>query len=221
MSVIRLENVSYTYRGAEAPAVNNASCEFETGQMYAVIGPSGSGKSTLLSMLAGLDLPTEGDVYFGEERLRDMDLDRYRREDIAMIFQAFHLFPLMTVEENVCYPMELCGMHPKEAKERARPLLEGVGIQKEKHGRFPSNLSGGEQQRVAIARALSSGAKVILADEPTGNLDAGNTVNVIRLLGQLAHEQGCCVIVVTHDPEVAELADRVYRVKDGVLTPER
>ena len=221
MSAIRLENVSYTYRGAEAPAVNNASCEFETGQMYAVIGPSGSGKSTLLSMLAGLDLPTAGDVYFGEDRLRDMDLDRYRREDIAMIFQAFHLFPLMTVEENVCYPMELCGMHPREAKERAKPLLEGVGIQKEKHGRFPSNLSGGEQQRVAIARALSSGAKVILADEPTGNLDAGNTVNVIRLLGQLAHEQGCCVIVVTHDPEVAELADRVYRVKDGVLTPER
>ena len=218
MSVIRLENVSYAYRGAEAPAVKEVSCEFETGQMYAIIGPSGSGKSTLLSMLAGLDLPTEGDVWFGEERLRDMDLDKYRREDIAMIFQAFHLFPLMTVLENVCYPMELCGMHPREAKERAKPLLEGVGIQKEKHGRFPSNLSGGEQQRVAIARALSSGAKVILADEPTGNLDAGNTVNVIRLLGQLAREKSCCVIVVTHDPEVAELADKVYRVRDGVLT---
>ena len=109
-------------------------------------------------------------------------------------------------------------MHPREAKERAKPLLEGVGIQKEKHGRFPSNLSGGEQQRVAIARALSSGAKVILADEPTGNLDAGNTVNVIRILGQLAHDKSYCVIVVTHDPEVAELADRVYRVRDGVLT---
>ena len=221
MSVIRLDNVSYTYRGAETPAVKGASCEFDTGRLYAVIGPSGSGKSTLLSMLAGLDLPTEGEVYFREEKLRDMDLDKYRREDIAMIFQAFHLFPLMTVEENVCYPMELCGMHPREAKERAKPLLEGVGIQKEKHNRFPSNLSGGEQQRVAIARALSSGAKVILADEPTGNLDAGNTVNVIRLLGQLAHEKGCCVIVVTHDPEVADLADTVYRVKDGVLTLER
>ena len=203
MSVIRLDNVFYTYRGAEAPAVKGASCEFEAGQLYAIIGPSGSGKSTLLSMLAGLDLPTKGDVWFGEERLRDMDLDKYRREDIAMIFQAFHLFPLMTVEENVCYPMELCGMHPREAKERARPLLEGVGIQKEN------------------ARALSSGAQVILADEPTGNLDAGNTVNVIRLLGQLAHEKGCCVIVVTHDPEVADLADRVFRVKDGVLTQER
>ncbi|MBR5702184.1 MAG: ABC transporter ATP-binding protein, partial [Oscillospiraceae bacterium] len=200
MSVILLENVSYTYRGAAAPAVNNVSCEFDTGQMYAIIGPSGSGKSTLLSMLAGLDLPTEGDVWFGEERLREMDLDRYRREDISMIFQAFHLFPLMTVLENVCYPMELCGMHPKEAKERARPLLESVGIQQEKHGRFPANLSGGEQQRVAIARSLASGAKTLLADEPTGNLDAANTVNVIRILGQLAHEQGYCVIVVTHDP---------------------
>ena len=219
MSVIHLENVSYTYRGAEDPAVNNVSCAFEAGRLYAIIGPSGSGKSTLLSMLAGLDLPTAGEVWFGEEKLRDMDLDRYRREDVSMIFQAFHLFPLMTVLENVCYPMELCGIHPREAKERAKPLLESVGIQAEKHGRFPANLSGGEQQRVAIARALSSGAKVILADEPTGNLDGANTVNVIRILGQLAHEQGYCVIVVTHDPEVAELADKVYRVKDGVLTP--
>ena len=221
MSIIRLENGTYTYRGAEAPAVRGADCAFETGRMYAIIGPSGSGKSTLLSMLAGLDLPTEGDVYFGEEKLRDMDLDRYRREDIAMIFQAFHLFPLMTVEENVCYPMELCGMHPREAKERARPLLEGVGIRKEKHGRFPANLSGGEQQRVAIARSLASGARTLLADEPTGNLDGATTVNVIRILGQLAHDHGYCVIVVTHDPEVAELADRVYRVKDGVLSLER
>ena len=109
-------------------------------------------------------------------------------------------------------------MHPREAKERARPLLESVGIHQEKHGRFPANLSGGEQQRVAIARSLASGAKTLLADEPTGNLDGANTVNVIRILGQLAHEQGYCVIVVTHDPEVAELADQVYRVKDGVLT---
>ena len=221
MNALTLENVSYTYPRGTSPVVKHASYEFEAGKLYAVVGPSGSGKSTLLSMLAGLDVPGEGDVTLGEDNLKSLDLDKYRREDIAMIFQAFHLFPLMTVEENVCYPMELCGMHPREAKERARPLLEGVGIQKEKHGRFPSNLSGGEQQRVAIARALSSGAKVILADEPTGNLDAGNTVNVIRLLGQLAHEKDCCVIVGTHDPEVAELADRVYRVRDGILTLER
>ena len=124
----------------------------------------------------------------------------------------------MTVIENVCYPMELCGVHPREAKERAKPLLESVGIGAEKHNRFPANLSGGEQQRVAIARSLASGAQTILADEPTGNLDAANTVNVIEILRQLAHEKGYCVIVVTHDTEVSDLADEVYRVKDGVLT---
>ena len=221
MSTIRLENVSYTYRGAAAKAVNEVICAFEAGRLYAIVGPSGSGKSTLLSLLAGLDLPTEGEGFFGDESLKDMDLDRYRREDISMIFQAFHLFPLMTVLENVCYPMELCGVHPREAKERAKPLLESVGIGPEKHGRFPANLSGGEQQRVAIARSLASGARTILADEPTGNLDAANTVNVIEILRALAHEKGYCVIVVTHDTEVSDLADEVYRVKDGVLTKQR
>ena len=218
MSTISLQNVSYTYRGASTPAVNDVSCAFEAGRLYAIVGPSGSGKSTLLSLLAGLDLPTQGEVFFGEKSLKDVDLDRYRREDISMIFQAFHLFPLMTVIENVCYPMELCGVHPHEAKERAKPLLESVGIGAEKHNRFPANLSGGEQQRVAIARSLASGAQTILADEPTGNLDAANTVNVIEILRQLAHEKGYCVIVVTHDTEVSDLADEVYRVKDGVLT---
>ncbi len=217
MPNIELKNVSYTYRGAEKPAVNKVSCEFEEGRFYAIVGPSGSGKSTLLSMLAGLDLPTEGQVLFKGRDLALMDLDRYRREDIAMIFQAFHLFPLMTVIENVCYPMELCGIHPKKARERAKPLLESVGIGEEKHNRFPANLSGGEQQRVAIARALASGAKTILADEPTGNLDAANTENVIEILRALAHEKGYCVIVVTHDMEVSEMADEVNRVRDGVL----
>ena len=218
MANIELKNVSYTYRGAEKPAVNNVSCEFEEGRFYAIIGPSGSGKSTLLSMLAGLDLPTAGEVLFCGRSLGGMDLDRYRREDISMIFQAFHLFPLMTVTENVCYPMELCGIHPKKARERATPLLESVGISAEKHNRFPANLSGGEQQRVAIARALAGGAKTLLADEPTGNLDAANTENVIEILRALAHEKGYCVIVVTHDQEVSDLADEVYRVRDGVLT---
>ncbi len=218
MSAISMQNVSYAYRGAAAEAIKEVSCVFEPGLLYALVGPSGSGKSTLLSLLAGLDLPTRGEIYFGEQNLRDMDLDAYRRESISMIFQAFHLFPLMTVIENVCYPMELCGLHPKEAKERARPLLESVGIGAEKFSRFPANLSGGEQQRVAIARSLASGAKTILADEPTGNLDAANTVNVIEILRQLAHEKGCCVIVVTHDTEVSALADIVYRVKDGALT---
>ena len=216
-----LENVSYVYRGAETPAVKQASCAFENGRLYAIIGPSGSGKSTMLSMLAGLDLPTSGRVLFRGESLADMDLDRYRRESVSMIFQAFHLFPMMTVLENVCYPMELCGMPAGKARERARPLLESVGIGRDKHGRFPSHLSGGEQQRVAIARALATGAKTVLADEPTGNLDGANTVNVIEILRALAHEKDYCVIVVTHDPEVSDMADVTYRMKDGVLQREK
>ena len=218
MSVIRLENVSYTYRGAAAPTVNNVSCKFEAGQMYAIIGPSGSGKSTLLSMLAGLDVPGEGDVTLGEDNLKSLDLDKYRREGVSIIFQAFCLLPLLTVRENVCLPMEMQGIPENQAKVKAAEALVKVGIEESKHRRFPSALSGGEQQRVAIARSLCSGAPVLLADEPTGNLDGENTRIVMDILRRLAHEEGRCVIVVTHDPEVADTADLVLRMKDGVLT---
>ena len=217
MPTLTLENVSYTYRNAQNAAVSEASCIFEAGSVYAIVGPSGSGKSTLLSVLAGLDLPTEGEVAFDGGSLTGLDLDRYRRECISMIFQAFHLFPLLTAMENVCFPMELCGVTPKEAKPRAAVLLESVGITKEQMDRFPSKLSGGEQQRVAIARSLASGARIILADEPTGNLDAANTQNIIELLCDLAHDKGYCVIIVTHDLEVAEMADVALRMKDGEL----
>ena len=149
--------------------------------------------------------------------LDHVTLDRYRRESISMIFQAFHLFPLLTVMENVCFPMELCGVLPKDAKPRAQALLEGVGITKEQMQRFPSKLSGGERQRVAIARSLASNAKIILGDEPTGNLDGANTQNIIEILFSLAHEKGYCVIIVTHDLEVAEVADVAFRMRDGEL----
>lgn len=128
MPSLTLSNVTYKYRNAETPAVFQVSCRFDPGVLYAIIGPSGSGKSTLLSMMAGLDMPTEGDIFFDGKNLREMDLDRYRRESIAMIFQAFQLLPLLTVIENVCYPMELCGVSPKEARKRAKVLLESVGI---------------------------------------------------------------------------------------------
>ncbi len=217
MATLTMENVKYRYRGAEGYAVKEATCAFVPGQLYAVIGPSGSGKSTMLSMLAGLDLPTEGEVRFDGENLNDMDLDRYRREDISMIFQAFQLFPLLTVMENVCYPMELIGLDKKEARERATQFLFRVGITREQFRRFPANLSGGEQQRVAIARSLASGARIILADEPTGNLDGANTERILEILMSLAHDDGYCVIVVTHDMEVAGKADVVYRMRDGFL----
>ncbi len=217
MPILNLENISYRYKNAQGTAVSGITYAFEEGKVYAIVGPSGSGKSTLLSLLAGLDSPTEGGVFFQGESLAGLDLDRYRRESVSMIFQAFHLFPLLTVMENVCFPMELRKVAPKDAKPYAASLLEGVGITKEQMGRFPSKLSGGEQQRVAIARSLASGARVILGDEPTGNLDGANTQNIIDILGSLAHEKGYCVIIVTHDIEVAEAADVALRMKDGEM----
>jgi putative ABC transport system ATP-binding protein len=215
MPTMTLKNVTYRYKKALNPAVSEASGIFEAGVLYAIVGPSGSGKSTLLSMLAGLDLPIEGEIDFDGDDLAGFDLDRYRRESIAIVFQAFHLFPLLTVMENVCYPMELCGVMPKDAKRRAAELLERVGITKEQTKRFPSKLSGGEQQRVAIARSLASGARIILADEPTGNLDKTNTDNIIDILQMLAHNENYCVIIVTHDLEIAEKADVVFKMQDG------
>ncbi len=217
MPILTLENVTYTYKNAGKAAVSEISCAFEEGKVYAIAGPSGSGKSTLLSLLAGLDLPAEGTVSFDGNSLAGLDLDRYRRENVSMIFQAFHLFPLLTLKENVSFPMELCGIYPKEARARAEILLEGVGITKEQMERYPSKISGGERQRVAIARSLASNAKVILGDEPTGNLDGANTQNIIEILCSLAHDKGYCVIIVTHDMEVAEAADVVLRMRDGEL----
>jgi putative ABC transport system ATP-binding protein len=217
MANLTLNNVTYQYKNTQRPAVSEVSCVFEERKVYTIIGPSGSGKSTLLSLLAGLDLPTDGEVGFDGENLAELNLDRYRREGISMIFQAFHLFPMLTVLENVCFPMELRGVSPKEAKPRAEELLEGVGISKEQMGRFPSKLSGGEQQRVAIARSLASSAKIMLADEPTGNLDSANTQNIMEILCSLAHDRGYCVIIVTHDLEVAEMADVQLRMRDGKL----
>lgn len=221
MSTLTLTNVTYRYRGAVKPAVSDVNCSFEPGRLYAIVGPSGSGKSTLLSMMAGLDLPTEGTIAFNGESLANLDLDRYRRESIAMIFQMFHLFPLLTVLENVCYPMELCGVKPADAKPHAERLLKSVGITEEQMKRFPSRLSGGEQQRVAIARSLATGAKLLLGDEPTGNLDVANTNNIMEILKALAHQEDYCVVIVTHDLDVAEAADVVYRMKDGVLTLQK
>ena len=215
---LTVENVSYSYRNSDAKVVKNVSSEFEPGRIYAIMGPSGSGKSTFLSMLAGLDVPTQGDILYGDKSLKEMDLDRYRRENVSMIFQAFQLFPLLTVLENVCYPMELTGMDTKSAKPKAEAFLMRVGITQDKHKRFPSNLSGGEQQRVAIARSLASGARILLADEPTGNLDLENSKNIMEILSMLAHDDNYCVIVVTHDVDVSAKADVIYKMTDGIIS---
>lgn len=221
MGTLEIKNISYTYKGGIKPVINDVSCDFEKGKLYAVIGPSGSGKSTLLSLMAGLDKPSSGTIDLEGKNIFDMDLDAYRRQSIAMIFQNFQLLPLLTVLENVCYVMEINGVKFKDAKGKAAELLLSVGIEEEKHKRYPSNLSGGEQQRVAIARALASGAGIILADEPTGNLDVTNTENIMGILEGLAHEKQYCVIVVTHDLEIADRADKVYQMRDGVLIEKK
>ncbi|MCL2397723.1 MAG: ABC transporter ATP-binding protein [Defluviitaleaceae bacterium] len=216
--MLKIENVNYRYKNSDRDVLKNVCANFEGGKIHAVVGPSGSGKTTLLSIMAGLDRPSTGSVAIDDDELAAMDLDQYRRERIAMIFQAFQLFPLLTAIENVCIPMQMNGLSKKEARERAKDFLESVGIDETKHKRYPANLSGGEQQRVAIARSLSSGAKVILADEPTGNLDVANGDAVIAILRKLAHQDGYCVIIVTHNMEIADESDVVYRMSDGVLT---
>ncbi len=211
MAELKLSEVCYQYKNSKQKVLKGISCDFQGGKLCAIVGPSGSGKTTLLSILAGK-------VYINGDDLTTLDLDAYRRERVAMIFQSFQLFPLLTILENVSYPMENNGIPKKEARERAGKLLLMLGITEEKHKRFPSKLSGGEQQRVAIARALATGAKVLLADEPTGNLDRENTLHILDILKKFAHEEGYCVIVVTHDQEVASISDRVWRMQDGILT---
>ena len=218
MAELTLQRVSYRYPRAARDALQGVECRFRAGEVAAVVGPSGSGKTTLLSIMAGLDRPSGGEVLVDGKKLSEMDLDAYRRQYVSVIFQAFHLFPLLTVLENVCFPLELLGAGEKDAREQARRNLELVGIAEEKRRRYPSQLSGGEQQRVAIARALSSGAKILLADEPTGNLDGENSRNIVDILTRLAHEGGYCVVIVTHDPAIAEAADAVYTVADGELS---
>lgn len=218
MAELTLHRVSYRYPRAARDALQGVECRFRAGEVAAVVGPSGSGKTTLLSIMAGLDRPSGGEVLVDDQKLSEMDLDAYRRQYVSVIFQAFHLFPLLTVLENVCFPLELLGAGEKDAREQARRNLELVGIAEEKHRRYPSQLSGGEQQRVAIARALSSGAGILLADEPTGNLDGENSRNIVDILTRLAHEGGYCVVIVTHDPAIAEAADAVYTVADGELS---
>lgn len=214
---ISLKNVSYSYKGKfqTVKAVDNVTYDFESGKCYAIIGKSGSGKTTLLSLMAGLDLPTEGEVLIEDKSTKNWDRNQLRRDTVSVIYQNYNLFPLLTVQENILYPLELKRIPRKEALRRSREVQERVELPAGYDKRLPSQLSGGEQQRVAIARTLAQGAKIILADEPTGNLDSTNTHNIVQILRSLAHDNGCTVIIVTHDPAVAEQADTVLQMKDG------
>ena len=219
MTTLTATNVSYEYRNAfqTVKAVNGVSCDFMQGKVYAIVGASGSGKTTFLSLLAGLDIPTSGSITLGDKTTADMDRDTYRLEHVSVIYQNFNLFYHLTVLENATYPLYVRKTPRKEADALAKEKLLQVGLKEDQFKRLPNMLSGGEQQRVAIARALASGSEIILADEPTGNLDSGNSRNIVEILQKLAHEENRCVIIVTHDPEVAAAADVVLRMQDGVL----
>ena len=219
MSVLAVSDVKYAYqsRYRVVNVLNDVSCSFEMGKFYAIVGKSGSGKTTLLSLLAGLDLPVSGDIFYEGSSLTELNRDQYRRQEVSVIYQAFHLFPLLNALENVMYPMELNHKKGKEAAQTAKELLRRVGLPESIEKQLPARMSGGEQQRVAIARALASQAKVILADEPTGNLDSENGQNIVEILLALAHEEGKCVIIITHDEEIAGKADVVYTMRDGRL----
>ena len=214
---ISLKNVSYSYKGKfqTVRAVDNVSYDFEPGKCYAIIGKSGSGKTTLMSLMAGLDLPTEGEILVDGKSTKEWNRNRMRRDAVSVIYQNYNLFPLLTVQENIRYPLDLRRIPRKEAIRISREMRDRVELSAKYDKRLPSHLSGGEQQRVAIARTLAQGCKIILADEPTGNLDSTNTRNIVEILKSLAHDDGCTVIIVTHDPAVAEQADAVLQMKDG------
>ena len=219
MSILTANEVVYEYRNAyqTVRAVNGVSCEFEQGLVYAIVGSSGSGKTTFLSLLAGLDVPTSGTIALDGQSTAELDRDEYRLNHVSVIYQNFNLFQHLTVLENAAYPLYVRKVGGKEADAVAREKLLQVGLKEVQLGRLPNMLSGGEQQRVAIARALASGSEIILADEPTGNLDSTNSRNIVEILHRLAHENDRCVIIVTHDPAVAEAADVVLNMKDGKL----
>lgn len=206
MPTLELKNVSYAYEKGKA-VLQNVNAELENGKMYAILGPSGSGKTTLLSLLGGLDVPTQGSVLFGGKDITTKGLEHHRRNHISLIFQSYNLIDYMTPVENVRLT----------AKLDAAPILERLGLTRDETQRNVLKLSGGQQQRVAIARALASDAPVILADEPTGNLDADTAEEITAILKESAHAFGKCVVVVTHSGEVAKQADVVLEIKRGHL----
>ena len=197
MSVLSVQSVSYSYKTKyqTVQAVKDVSCDLSAGTLYALVGKSGSGKTTLLSLLAGLDTPQSGDIMVNGQSLREIDVDIYRRKQASVIYQSYN--------------------SDADAKKEAQIALEKVGLGESYWKRLPAMLSGGEQQRVAIARTLAVHAQIVLADEPTGNLDTENSSQIIQLLSKLAHEETCCVVVVTHDLEVAKAADVVFRMDSG------
>lgn len=206
MVVLEAKELFYAYKNGK-PVLSNVNTIFEAGRMYAILGPSGSGKTTLLSLIGGLDVPQKGEILFDKENILQKGLEYHRRNHISLIFQSYNLIDYMTPIENVALT----------AKKGILPLLKRLGLTEEEAKRNVMKLSGGQQQRVAIARALASDTPVILADEPTGNLDEDTAGDIADILKESAHELNKCVIVVTHSNELAAQADVILKLKRGSL----
>jgi len=218
--IIELENVCRYYKIGHSvvKAAQNVDLKIKRGDFVAIVGPSGSGKSTLMNLVGALDLATKGNIFLDDENiehLEESELAQIRGERIGFIFQTFNLIPTLTALENVTLPMFFQNVPRVEREERARKLLAQLGL-KERANHLPSELSGGEMQRVAIARALANDPEVVLADEPTGNLDTKTGAKVLDILKEL-NKQGKTIIVVTHDIEMAKKANRIIRLKDGKI----
>lgn len=212
MSILKLDRVEYSYDNGKTMVLNDINYEFEKGKVYAVVGKSGSGKTTLLSLLSGLTVPTKGKILFDNKDITKLDRYQYRSRFVGVIFQSFNLLPHLTALENVVLSIDVSGKKVENKKEHALSLLHKVELTDEIANRRILKLSGGEQQRVAIARALSFNPDIILADEPTGNLDLGTQEEVINIFKRLATEENKCVIIVTHSPEVANSVDEIYQL---------
>lgn len=213
MSVFKIENLCYSYDNGKKMVLDNVNYEFEKGKTYAIVGKSGTGKTTLLSLMSGLDVPKSGKILYNGTDISKINENKYRSNHIGVIFQSLNLLPHLTALENVELSMDISDIKIKNKKEHALKMLAKVGIDKDMAGRRVLRLSGGEQQRVAIARALSYQPDVILADEPTGNLDGVNENQVVNIFKDLAQNDNKCVIIVTHSPNVSNSVDVVYNLE--------
>lgn len=219
MSILSLRDVNYTYEGAKKPVLQEVAAEFDPGSLYAIMGRSGAGKSTLLSVISGLDLPTGGVISYNGSDLKQINRDDYRSRKIGVIFQGYNLLTNATAAQNIELSMYISKVKGTSKKQAAYDILEQVGIDRETADRKVLKLSGGEQQRVGIARALSHNPDLIIADEPTGNLDAETEENIMQIFRDIAHGQGKCVIIVTHSRKVAAQCDFIYQLERGRLKP--
>lgn len=217
-NVLTLNNVTYQYDGAKKNVLKGINVAFERGIVYTIVGKSGAGKSTLLSLISGLDVSTGGEVLYGDESLKKIDRDKYRAESIGVVFQGYNLLTNATAVQNIVLSMHISNSPEKDKKAYAYALLKKVGIDRETANRKILKLSGGEQQRVGIARAMAHNPTILIADEPTGNLDKDTENDILNIFSELAHKENRCVIIVTHSQEVTSIADVVYGIQDGQLS---